>query len=140
MRTIRNELGWLLDEQLGTVEGVELAVLVSRDGLPKAHTKKLDDEYIEKFAAVTASCRASSKGLKDFTDCGEVRQQVVEFNNNLLLMTAAGDNTVLSVLTSSAHVDVGVISQNMQQLAARLHERLGTRQRTTPESGGGCGA
>jgi predicted regulator of Ras-like GTPase activity (Roadblock/LC7/MglB family) len=128
--TTSNTLGWLLDEQLGAVEGVRFAVLMSSDGLLKARTKTLDQESGEKFAALTASLRASGKAWDEFTGGGGVRQQMIESVNNVGLTTAAGHNTMLSVCTTGPHADIGLIGQHMAALAVRLRDQLGTEDRT----------
>ncbi|MBW1597202.1 roadblock/LC7 domain-containing protein [Streptomyces sp. JJ38] len=140
MDTHDNPLGWLLDEQLGTVEGVRYAVLMSSDGLLRARTKTIDQEGGEKFAALTAAMRASARAWDEFTGGGGVRQQMIECVANIGLMTAAGQNTMLAVCTTGPHPDVGLISRHMAQLAVRVGEQLSTKERTPQVSGGGTAA
>ncbi|WGD39711.1 roadblock/LC7 domain-containing protein [Streptomyces cathayae] len=135
-----NPLGWLLDEQLGGVEGVRYAVLMSSDGLLKARTKTIDQEGGEKFAALTAAMRASARAWDEFTGGGGVRQQMIECVENIGLTTAAGQNTMLSVCTTGPHADVGLISRHMAQLAVRVGEQLGTEKRASRLAGGGSAA
>ncbi|MEU9776614.1 roadblock/LC7 domain-containing protein [Streptomyces sp. NPDC047968] len=135
-----NTLGWLLDEQIGSVEGVRFAVLMSSDGLLKAHTKTLDQEGGEKFAALTAALRAAGKAWDAFTGGGGVRQQMIECVENIGLTTAAGQNTMLSVCTAGPHADVGLISQHMAHLAVRLGEQLGSEERAARPADGGPAA
>lgn len=42
--THSNSLGWLLDQELGSVEGVRYAVLMSSDGLLKARTETIGQD------------------------------------------------------------------------------------------------
>lgn len=136
--THSNTLGWLLDEQLGSVDGVRYAVLMSGDGLLKARTRTICQEDGEKLAALTASLRASGRAWDDFTGGQGVRQQLIESVANIGLTTAAGQNTMLSVVTDGPHADVGLISHHMALLVVRLGEQLGTKERTPlpqPENG-----
>ncbi|MGQ4489215.1 roadblock/LC7 domain-containing protein [Streptomyces sp. SAS_281] len=128
--THANTLGWLLDEQLGSVEGVRYAVLMSGDGLLKARTRTISQEEGEKLAALTASLRASGRAWDEFTGGQGVRQQLIESVSAIGLTTAAGNHTMLSVVTTGPHADVGLISHHMALLVVRLGEQLGTRERT----------
>ncbi|MEW1724669.1 roadblock/LC7 domain-containing protein [Streptomyces sp. NPDC093109] len=134
MDTTSNTLGWLLDEQLGTVEGVRYAVLMSSDGLLRARTKTLNQEDGEKLAALTASLRASGRAWDEFTGGGGVRQQMIESVERIGLTTAAGRHTMLSVCTTGPHADIGLISRRMAHLAVQVGERLGTEERGMPEA------
>ncbi|MFE7215049.1 roadblock/LC7 domain-containing protein [Streptomyces sp. NPDC057611] len=139
--TRSNTLGWLLDEQLGSVEGVRYAVLMSGDGLLKARTETISQDDGEKLAALTASLRASGRAWDDFTGGQGVRQHLIESVTNIGLTTAAGQNTMLSVVTTGPHVDVGLISHHMAQLVVRLGEQLGTEDRKpAPQPDGGTAA
>ncbi|MFF3501202.1 roadblock/LC7 domain-containing protein [Streptomyces sp. NPDC003247] len=139
--TRSNTLGWLLDEQLGSVEGVRYAVLLSGDGLLKARTQTIGQEDGEKLAALTASLRASGRAWDEFTGGQGVRQQLIESVGNIGLTTAAGQNTMLSVVTTGPHADVGLISHHMALLVVRLGDQLGTEERErVPQPGGGSAA
>ncbi|GAB2882137.1 roadblock/LC7 domain-containing protein [Streptomyces deserti] len=127
--THSNELGWLLDEQIGSVEGVRYAVLMSSDGLLKARTETISQTDGEKFAALTAALRAAGKAWDDFTHGQGMRQVLIESGGCFGLTTTAGDNTMLSVCTTGPHADIGLISHHMAQLAVRLGEQLGTAER-----------
>ncbi|MEU6485867.1 roadblock/LC7 domain-containing protein [Streptomyces sp. NPDC046887] len=135
--THSNTLGWLLDEQLGSVEGVRYAVLMSGDGLLKARTRTIGQEDGEKLAALTASLRAAGRAWDEFTGGAGVRQQLIECVGNVGLTTAAGQNTMLSVCTTGPHADIGLIGRHMAELAVRLGEQLGTGQRHTDRSTAG---
>ncbi|THA63458.1 roadblock/LC7 domain-containing protein [Streptomyces sp. A0958] len=128
--THANTLGWLLDEQLGSVDGVRYAVLMSGDGLLKARTRTISQEDGEKLAALTASLRASGRAWDEFTGGQGVRQQLIESVSTIGLTTAAGQHTMLSVVTTGPHADVGLISHHMALLVVRLGEQLGTKERT----------
>ncbi|WP_432190084.1 roadblock/LC7 domain-containing protein [Streptomyces sp. Tue6028] len=127
--THSNDLGWLLDEQIGSVEGVRYAVLMSSDGLLKARTQTIGQEDGEKFAALTAALRAAGKAWDDFTGGQGMRQVLIESVSCFGLTTTAGENTMLSVCTTGPHADIGLISHHMAELAVRLGEQMGTAER-----------
>jgi predicted regulator of Ras-like GTPase activity (Roadblock/LC7/MglB family) len=127
--THTNELGWLLDEHLGTVDGVRSAALVTSDGLIKSYTDSLSQDDAEKLAALTSALRTAARTLDDFLGGGGVRQQLVECVDTVFLATAAGENATLSVVTTGAHADVGLISTHMVQLATQLGDHLRAQAR-----------
>ncbi|MEV7731597.1 roadblock/LC7 domain-containing protein [Streptomyces sp. NPDC088921] len=127
--TRSNTLGWLLDKQLGCVEGVRYAVLMSSDGLLKARTTAISQDDGEKFAALTAALRAAGKAWDEFTGGQGMRQVLIESIGCFGLTTTAGKNTMLSVCTTGPHADIGLISHQMAQLAVQLGEQMGTAER-----------
>ncbi|WP_306322051.1 MULTISPECIES: roadblock/LC7 domain-containing protein [unclassified Streptomyces] len=133
--TDRNELGWLLDGELGGIEGVKHAVLMSSDGLLKAHTETVERDEAEKFAAITAALRAAAKAFDSETGGGGTRQILIESANNLGMVTQAADNTMLAVLTTDAMVDVGLIAHHMERLATRVGRELATAPRESVTDG-----
>ncbi|MER6952572.1 roadblock/LC7 domain-containing protein [Streptomyces sp. NPDC002623] len=133
--TTSNDLGWLLDEQLGSVPGVRYAVLMSGDGLLKARTETIGQDDGEKFAALTAALRAAGKAWDEFAGGQSLRQVLIESNQCFGLTTSAGDMTMLSVCTDP-DADIGLISHQMAQLAVRLGTQLGTAERRTSVENG----
>ncbi|MFC5956799.1 roadblock/LC7 domain-containing protein [Streptomyces pratens] len=124
----RANLGWLLDEHLGSAPGVRYAVLLSGDGLLMARTETIGQDDAEKLAAISSTLRATAKVWDEETGSGGVRALLIESTNGFGLTTAAGKNTVLSVATS-AEADPGLVSQQMERLVMRLREHIGTEER-----------
>ncbi|MEV5934991.1 roadblock/LC7 domain-containing protein [Streptomyces sp. NPDC052079] len=109
---------------------------MSGDGLLKAHTKTISQDDGEKPALRTALLRASRRAWDDFTGGQGGRQHLIDG-----LTTAAGQHTMLSVVTTGPQVDVGLIRHHMAQLVVRLGEQLGTEHRKpAPQPEGGTAA
>jgi hypothetical protein len=107
---------WMLDEVTG-VRGVRHAVVLSADGLVKAHSAGISKEDAERLAAACAGLKSIGQGLAlQFADGGGSAQQVmVEFDGHggYLFVRGAGDGSHLAVVTAQV-VDPGLIAQQMQ--------------------------
>ena len=127
--THSNSLGWLLDKELGELVGVKCAVLVSGDGLLQARTQGIGQEDAEKLSALSAPLRAASNAMDSHIGGGGVRQILVEFSESYGLTTSAANNSYLSVVTTDTDADVGLITHQMVQLAARLGHAMEVEER-----------
>ncbi|MEU3844560.1 roadblock/LC7 domain-containing protein [Streptomyces sp. NPDC028635] len=134
--THSNSLGWLLDQELGTVEGVAYAVLMSGDGLLQARTQTIGQEDAEKLAAVTASLRAAGKAWDEHVGGKGMCQLLIESQGRIGLTTAAARNTMLSVVTTGPEADVGLITHHMVRLATRLGHEMDVAGRRPAAEGG----
>ena len=104
-----NKLGWLLEDL--SVPGVRFAVLLSDDGLRIAHSAGISRDDAERFAAAASGLRSLGKALGEF--CGGpqtgIRQNVTEYDDGMIFITAAGDGALLGVSTT-AEIDVSLIA------------------------------
>ncbi|MFD4428453.1 roadblock/LC7 domain-containing protein [Nocardia sp. NPDC058497] len=123
-----NRLAWLLDDL--ELDGVRFSVLLSDDGLRVAHSPGITRDEAERFAAAASGLRSLGKALGEF--CGgpgnPVRQNMTEYDDGMILITAAGAGTQLGVATSS-DVDLALVAHRMNELAARVGRELGTAPR-----------
>jgi predicted regulator of Ras-like GTPase activity (Roadblock/LC7/MglB family) len=130
-----NRLGWLL-EDLSNVPGVRFAVLLSDDGLRIAHSDGVNKDDAERFAAAASGLRSLGKALGEF--CGGVdngvRQNMTEYDQGMILITAAGDGALLGVSTTP-ETDIGLIAHRMNELAGRVGRELGAQPRGRVEGG-----
>ncbi|WP_228000998.1 roadblock/LC7 domain-containing protein [Nocardia australiensis] len=130
-----NRLGWLLEDL--NAPGVRFAVLLSDDGLRIAHSGGVSKDDAERFAAAASGLRSLGKALGEF--CGGagngVRQNMTEYDDGMILITAAGDGALLGVSTT-AETDVGLVVHRMNELAARVGHELGSQPRGRTDSGG----
>ncbi|MFD7844441.1 roadblock/LC7 domain-containing protein [Nocardia sp. NPDC004340] len=125
-----NRLAWLLEDL--EAPGVRFAVLLSEDGLRIAHTSGVSIDDAERFAAAASGLRALGKALAEF--CGgspgnSVRQNMTEYADGMIFITAAGAGALLGVSTTQ-DVDVSLIAHRMNELAGRVGRELGSTQRT----------
>ncbi|WP_037854727.1 roadblock/LC7 domain-containing protein [Streptomyces sp. NRRL S-340] len=124
----KHTLGWLLDDLTERVEHVRHALLLSTDGLVTGASTGLRREDAEHLAAVSSGLHSLAKGSGRHFGAGSVRQTMVEFDDAVLLITAAGAGSCLCVL-SGAEADIGLIAYEMTLLVNRVGEHLGVATR-----------
>ncbi|MET9441930.1 roadblock/LC7 domain-containing protein [Streptomyces sp. NPDC006610] len=118
------KLGWLLDDLTERVEHVRHALVLSNDGLVTGASTGLRREDAEHLAAVASGLHSLAKGSGRHFGAGQVRQTMVEFDEAVLFVTAAGSGSCLCVL-SGAQADIGQIGYEMTLLVNRVGEHLG---------------
>ncbi|MCX4728790.1 roadblock/LC7 domain-containing protein [Streptomyces sp. NBC_00963] len=121
-------LDWLLDDLTNRVEHVRYALVLSNDGLVTGVSKELAREDAEHLAAVASGLHSLAKGSGRHFHAGGVRQTMVEFDEGILFVTAAGDGSCLAVL-STAEADIGQIAYEMTLLVNRVGEHLAVAAR-----------
>ncbi|GGK33151.1 roadblock/LC7 domain-containing protein [Nocardia camponoti] len=123
-----NRLAWLLEDL--ALPGVRFAVLLSEDGLRIAHSHDISKDDAERFAAAASGLRSLGKALAEF--CGgpanAVRQNITEYDEGMLMITAAGQGALLGVATTM-EVDVALVAHRMNELAGRVGHELGAAPR-----------
>ncbi|MFG2500561.1 roadblock/LC7 domain-containing protein [Streptomyces sp. NPDC048441] len=121
-------LGWLLDDLTQRMESVRHALVLSNDGLVTGASSELKREDAEHLAAVSSGLHSLAKGSGRHFRAGGVRQTMIEFDDAVLFVTAAGDGSCLCVL-SSAEADIGQVAYEMTLLVNRVGEHLGVDAR-----------
>ncbi|MEU5894893.1 MULTISPECIES: roadblock/LC7 domain-containing protein [Streptomyces] len=116
-------LGWLLDDLTQRMEHVRHALVLSNDGLVTAASSELEREDAEHLAAVSSGLHSLAKGSGRHFHAGNVRQTMIEFDDAVLFVTAAGDGSCLCVL-STAEADMGQVAYEMTLLVNRVGEHL----------------
>jgi predicted regulator of Ras-like GTPase activity (Roadblock/LC7/MglB family) len=125
--TVRN-LDWLLDDLAGRVEHFRRAVILSRDGLVMAASADLSREDAEHLAALAAGLQSLAKGTGERFGVGDVRQSIIELQDALLFVTAAGRDSCLAALCP-ASADAGLIAYEMAMLVKRAGPHLASHPR-----------
>jgi predicted regulator of Ras-like GTPase activity (Roadblock/LC7/MglB family) len=126
-------IDWLLNDLTERVEHIRCALMLSNDGLVTGASSGLAREDAEHLAAVSSGLQSLARGSGRHFRVGRARQTMVEFDDALLFVTAAGDTSCLSVL-SSAEADVGQVAYEMTLLVNGAGARLGVAPR---QPGGG---
>ncbi|MGA4838112.1 roadblock/LC7 domain-containing protein [Streptomyces sp. G45] len=121
-------LGWLLDDLTKRVEHVRHALVLSNDGLVTGASSDLQREDAEHLAAVSSGLHSLAKGSGRHFHAGNVRQTMIEYDDAVLFVTAAGEGSCLCVL-SSAQADIGQVAYEMTLLVNRVGEHLGVDAR-----------
>ena len=122
------DLGWLLDDLAGRVDHFRRAVILSRDGLVMAASSDLDREDAEHLSALAAGLQSLAKGTGDRFGVGDVRQSIIELQDALLFVTAAGAGSCLAALCP-ADADAGLIAYEMAMLVKRAGPHLASLPR-----------
>jgi len=127
-------LDWLLDDLTERIASVRHAMVLSNDGLVTANSQTLERQDAEHLAAVASGLHSLAKGSGKHFAAGRVRQTMVEFEDGVLFVTAAGDGSCLCVLTGP-ETDIGHVAYEMVLLVNRVGEHLGVGSRTGGENG-----
>jgi predicted regulator of Ras-like GTPase activity (Roadblock/LC7/MglB family) len=122
------ELGWLLDDLVTRVPGIEKALVLTRDGLSAGASATLSISEAERLAAMAAAFHSLARGATQELGGGGVRQVIVEMDSGFFFTTAAGEGSCLAVV-SSAEVDVGLVAYEMAVLVRRVSQHLSLNPR-----------
>jgi predicted regulator of Ras-like GTPase activity (Roadblock/LC7/MglB family) len=122
------DLNWLLDDLIGRVKEAEHAIVLSSDGLLMASSAALQRTDGEHLSAVASGLQSLAKGVSDHVGGGPVKQTVVEWRSQFLIVTVAGERACLAVLCAQG-ADIGLVAYEMAMLVARVGQYLtsGTR-------------
>ncbi|MFE5867180.1 roadblock/LC7 domain-containing protein [Streptomyces roseifaciens] len=121
-------LDWMLDDLTERIEHIRHALVLSNDGLVTGAGASLQQEDAEHLAAVASGLHSLAKGTGRQFGAGRVRQTMVEFDDGVLFVTAAGDGSCLCVL-GGPEADIGQIGYEMTLLVNRVGEHLGVEAR-----------
>lgn len=120
----KNELGWMLDDVLKVPEARH-AVLLSADGMLRAHSADIDRDDAERLAAALSGLQSISRSTAEF--CGPSqspwRQTLIEFGHGYVFLVAAGEGAYLAVSTGD-EVDMESVTYRMHKLVDRLGKEL----------------
>lgn len=121
--TPAGDLAWLLDDLSDRVADFRRAVILSRDGLLIAASKDLSREDGEHLSAVAAAVQSLAAGTGDRFAAGRVRQTIVELEQGLFFLIAAGEGSCLAALCP-AQADAGTVAYEMAMLVKRARPHL----------------
>jgi predicted regulator of Ras-like GTPase activity (Roadblock/LC7/MglB family) len=120
-------LSWLLEGLLGRVPHAHSAVLATADGFVRA-AHGLEPEAAEHLASVASGQFSLAKGTAAHFGGGGVVQVMVEMDAGLLWVRAAGDGSLLAVLTGR-EVSAANLDYEMEMLITSVERHLGTPAR-----------
>jgi len=121
--TPARDLAWLLDDLADRVADFRQAVILSRDGLAIAASKDLSREDAEHLSAVAAAMQSLAAGTGNRFEAGGVRQTIVELEQGIFFVIAAGEGSCLAALCP-ANADAGNIAYEMAMLVKRARPHL----------------
>ncbi|MEU7137615.1 roadblock/LC7 domain-containing protein [Streptomyces sp. NPDC046261] len=115
------ELDSMLDDLTDRVEEIRHALVLSNDGLVTGASASLEREDAEHLAAVASGLHSLARGTGRQFRAGRVRQTMVEFEEGVLFVTAAGQESCLCVL-GGAEADIGQVAYEMTLLVNRVDQ------------------
>jgi len=121
--TPARDLAWLLDDLAERVADFRQAVILSRDGLLIAASNDLIREDAEHLSAVAAAVQSLAAGTGERFSAGGVRQTIIELEQGILFVIAAGEGSCLAALCP-ASADAGTVAYEMAMLAKRARPHL----------------
>ncbi|MBO0820080.1 MAG: roadblock/LC7 domain-containing protein, partial [Nocardiopsaceae bacterium] len=115
---------WMLDE-VAEVRGVRHVVVLSADGLVRAHSTGTSRDEADRLAAACAGLKSIGQSLsRQFAvGGGTSRQVMVEFDGQggYLFVRGAADGSHLAVVTDRV-IDPALIAQQMQAQILKIGE------------------
>jgi predicted regulator of Ras-like GTPase activity (Roadblock/LC7/MglB family) len=121
-------LDGLLSDLTERVEQIRHALVLSNDGLVTGVSSGLAREDAEHLAAVSSGLHSLARGSGRHFGAGRARQTMVEFDEALMVITAAGEGSCLCVL-AAADADVGQVAYEMTLLVRQVGEHVGVTVR-----------
>ncbi|MFI9234927.1 roadblock/LC7 domain-containing protein [Streptomyces cinnamoneus] len=115
------ELDSMLNDLTERVEEIRHALVLSNDGLVTGASASLEREDAEHLAAVASGLHSLARGTGRQFGSGRVRQTMVEFEEGVLFVTAAGEENCLCVL-GGAEADIGQVAYEMTLLVNRVDQ------------------
>ncbi|GHF22463.1 MULTISPECIES: roadblock/LC7 domain-containing protein [Streptomyces] len=132
------ELEGVLDDLAQRVESIRYVLVLSNDGLVTGASAGLEREDAEHLAAVASGLQSLARGAGRQFRAGRVRQTVIEFDEGVLFVTAAGEGSCLCVL-GGPETDIGRVAYEMTLLVHRIGEHPGGAARQQNPPGGRAG-
>ncbi|MFD4469881.1 roadblock/LC7 domain-containing protein [Rhodococcus sp. NPDC058505] len=122
------ELNWLLDDLVNRLAGVRYAVVLSTDGLLLGRSTAMSREDAEHFGAMSATLHGLARSAGQRFQGGAVRQAVIELENAVLFVTAAGNNACIA-LQANGTANLGMVAYEMNLTVQRIGSHLSTDPR-----------
>ena len=121
--TPAGNLAWLLDDLADRVVDFRQAVILSRDGLLIAASEDLSREDAEHLSAVASAMQSLAAGTGDRFKAGRVRQTIIELEQGIFFVIAAGEGSCLAALCPP-EADAGSVAYEMAMLVKRARPHL----------------
>jgi predicted regulator of Ras-like GTPase activity (Roadblock/LC7/MglB family) len=129
------DLSWLLAALVKKVPHARSALLLSADGIKKAHTG-MNADQADQLAAIASGMfsLARSAGAQFGSDAG-VRQVIAELDDTMMFVSTAGSGAVLAV-TTDRDADPGLVGYEMSVLVKSVRPALETPVRAAALASG----
>lgn len=121
---------WLLADLVTRTPGTRWAVLLSSDGLPTARHGCGADQADTLAAIASGLLSTGTAADRLIGGSGSVHQAALQLSGGLLLVTSAGERSVLAVV-ASADANLEIVGEAMQHLVNAVAPFLGTPARAS---------
>jgi predicted regulator of Ras-like GTPase activity (Roadblock/LC7/MglB family) len=116
-------LDWLLGEFTRDTPGVDLAVVVSVDGLRLATSPGVSQQLGDQLAAAASGLVSLARGAARLLDDGSLTQTILEMDDGYLFITAIERSATLAVHAVRG-CDMGMVGYEIAMLGARAGHAL----------------
>ncbi|WP_327146861.1 roadblock/LC7 domain-containing protein [Nocardia sp. NBC_01327] len=113
------KFNWILDDLTGRLKGVRYVVMLSNDGLMLGHCAQISRDDGERFSAMASALHSLGASAGRQFASGSLQQVMVELDEAMLFVTAAGANACLAVL-GEANADWGSVAHEMNLTVQRM--------------------
>lgn len=110
-------------ETLAGIEGVQAAVVASRDGLVIAGRQNQDSDSLEAIGAMSASLVSTLESMAADLGRGSVSQAMIEMEDGLAVVQPASPSAVLTLLVGSS-VNLGRVRLALRKNDALVQEAV----------------
>lgn len=119
-----NSLGWMLDDAI-KMPATRHAILLSADGLLIAHSKGIERDDADRYAAAMSALQSIARNTADFcaNQPSQWRQSISEFDGGYALLVSAGTGAYVAV-SATEKVNLENLTFRLQDLVQRLGKEL----------------
>ncbi|MEU8699978.1 roadblock/LC7 domain-containing protein [Streptomyces sp. NPDC091387] len=134
--TTTNDVSWALRDFVESISEIHFAIVASSDGKAITSFGNDDRDEVDRLAAVVAGLQSLAGPVSEHfeKDAGGLRLAMIEVDGGYLFVVRAGLETYLGVIAREG-LDQGVLGHQMNDLARRMGELLGTTPRLEERSG-----
>jgi uncharacterized protein len=129
MRGTVGRLDWMLTEFTRDTPGVDLAVVLSADGLRLATSPGVSEDLGDQIAAAAAGLDSLARGAARLLGDGKLTQSILEMEAGYLFISSIDRGATL-VVHAARGCDMGLVGYEMAMLASRAGHALTPGPRT----------
>jgi predicted regulator of Ras-like GTPase activity (Roadblock/LC7/MglB family) len=122
-------LDWMLADFTRDIPGVDLAVVLSADGLRLATSPGVTEDLGDQIAAAAAGLSSLARGTARLLDDGKLTQTILEMEGGYLFVSAIAQGATL-VVHATRGCDMGLVGYEMTMLVTRAGHALTPAPRT----------
>jgi len=116
-------LDWMLAEFARDTPGVDLAIVLSADGLRLATSPGVSEDLGDQLAAAAAGLASLARGAARLLNDGRLTQSILEMEGGYLFVSAVDQGATL-IVHATRGCDMGLVAYEMTTLIARAGHAL----------------